>query len=183
MLAPGNSITSNTNGQYAGLSQPPVARRAASRGISTPAKKKPSGPPSIQKYLAGDSTYNDQISALKRQLENFKTSNTGQQGNVNADFSTAKLKMGNQRTQDQDLIQNDYASRGILNSGLYTKGVADYDTKYQQNLADLATDNQRSVADLIQAFKNYKDENTLSAQAARQDAIRRRAQQYGILPK
>lgn len=144
---------------------------------NAPAK---SAVPNLQKYLAGDSAYQDQLSQLMKQLEDFKTQNTGQQADVGEDFQTALNKMNLKRSQDLESLQNDFASRGLLNSGLYTNAVGDYNNDYQQNLGDLNTDKQRSLDQLLQGLQQYQQENTTARSNAKQEAIRRRAQQFGL---
>jgi hypothetical protein len=148
-----------------------------------PAKKKPKkGPhaPGINKYLAGDTTYQDQMSQLRKQLEQFRTSNSSQKNNVGLDFKSALEKLSQQRTTDLGSLENDYSARGMLNSGLYTDALNQYNTGYNQQYSDLNTDQQRSLADLLESLNNYGTENSSSLAAAKADAIRRRAQQYGI---
>jgi hypothetical protein len=177
------SITPTTSGQY--TTQAPAARVAGPMMSDRrkPKKKHKSGGggiPGINKYLAGDTTYQDQISQLMKQREQFNRSNSSQQSMVNQDFGTALDKMLRQKDTDHKSMTGDFASRGLLNSGLFTKSVGDYDTNYQQQYNELATGQQRSLSDLLEALANYGTENDAATLAAKQDAIRRRAQKYGI---
>lgn len=177
-------VASNMSGQYTA-----PARVAPTPMMDAARKPKPKkgkgkgkggGVPGINQYLAGDTTYQDQTSQLMKQLEQFRTSNTGQTGMVNQDFTTAAEKMARQKQQDLGNMQGDYAARGLLNSGLLTKSIGDYDTNYQSQYNDLATGQQRSLSQLLEDLANYTTENSASLTAAKQDAIRRRAQKYGI---
>lgn len=172
------NYSSNQSGQYSGGSTPPSGGTMpyTSGGMygGTP------GNPSVNKYLGGDSAYQSQLAQLTKQLEQFKAGNLEQRDYVKQDFNKAKNRMGMQRTEDQGRLQSDYASRGLVNSGLYTGAVGDYDTKYQQQLGDLSTDKQRSLADLIGSLQQYVTSNQSAEQNAKQEAIRRRAAQYGI---
>lgn len=158
--------SSNGSGQYTANQQNAIARRA--------------NIPSINKYLAGDSSYLSQLSGLKKNLSGFETQNLSDRDRTKQDYSTAFDRMKMQRGDDLDNLQGDFASRGILTSGLYTGAVGNYDTKYQQQYGDLTTDKQRKLDDLLNQFQQYKSENMSSAQQAKADAIRRRAMQYGI---
>jgi hypothetical protein len=196
--APVGLMSSNlsSSGQYkssAPRSVPTASQGPVQRTGSAPAparkrkpapKKKKAAPapkvPGINQFLAGDTTYNDQASQLRKQLEQFRTSNQSQQGMVAQDFQSALDKMLSQKDSDLKSIQNDYAARGLLNSGLYTDAVGQYDQNYQQQFGDLNTGKQRSLSDLLESLANYQTENTSSLTAAKQDAIRRRAQKYGI---
>lgn len=138
------------------------------------------GIPSVDQYLAGDSTYQGQYSSLQKALEDYKNQYGSQTGIVNQDFATALQKLQDQRTQDVNSMKNDYAARGLLNSGLFTDALGQYDTKYQQQYGELGQDQQRSLADLLTGLQGYQSENAATLSAAKQDAIRRRAAQYGI---
>jgi hypothetical protein len=179
------SVSPNVAGQYVNSAAPaPANARVA--GPSSAARKKRKkkkaggGVPNIHKYLAGDTTFQDQRSQLMRQLEQFRTSNASQRAMVGQDFTTAADKMARQKELDHRNMTGDYAARGLLNSGLFVKSVGDYDTDYQSNYNDLTTGNQRSISELLEALSNYQTESSSSLAAAKQDAIRRRAQKYGI---
>lgn len=204
MSQPTTSYASpNSSGQYTGgsssrarpapVAQPgPVQRtgnqtrhpapKPAPKGKGKGGKGKGKGPavPSVDQFLAGDSTYQGQYSSLQKALDDQKNQYNSQTGIVNQDFATALQKLQDQRTQDLQAMQNDYAARGLLNSGLYTDALGQYDTKYQQQYGELGTDQQRSLADLLSSLNAYSSENTATLSAAKQDAIRRRAAQYGI---
>lgn len=138
------------------------------------------GIPGIDKYLAGDTTYQGQVSSYQKQLQDFINQNNSQQGVVGQDFATALSKLQDQRGLDLQNLQNDFAARGLINSGLYTDALGQYDTQYQGQVNDLGTGKQRSLDQLLQDLAGYKTENSTSLAAAKQDAIRRRAAQYGI---
>lgn len=163
--------------------QGPVQRSGRpSAPAKKPAPKRAKKPaiPSLAKFLAGDTTFNQQKSDLMKQMEQFRTSNRSQQSMTKQDFDTALKKMLDQKNTDLSSIQNDFAARGLLNSGLYTDAVGKYDTGYQSQLNDLQTGQQRSLSDLLESLSNYQTENNSTLAAAQQDAIRRRAQKYGI---
>jgi len=174
------NYSSNNSGQYSGGSTPPpqqggkMAYNSGGMYGGTP------GNPSVNKYLGGDSAYQSQLSQLTKQLEQFKSSNLKQRDYLKQDFGTAQDRMKMQRTDDQERLQSDYASRGMVNSGLYTGAVGDYDKKYQQQLGDLSTDKQRGLSDLIESLQQYVTGNQSAEQNAKQEAIRRRAAQYGL---
>lgn len=183
-ISSGGQYKSSTPRAVPQATQGPIQRSGTP---SAPAKKpapKKAAPkpkiPGINKYLAGDTTYNDQTSQLRAQLEKFKTDNASQQSMVGQDFQTALQKMMSQRDSDLGNIQNDFAARGLLNSGLYTDAVGKYNTDYESQKGDLQTGEQRSLSQLLADLSNYQTENSSGMTAAQQDAIRRRAQQYGI---
>jgi hypothetical protein len=175
------AIAPSTSGQYTTSSvQPPMQQQQRTARHKKKKKASGGGIPKINQYLAGDTTYQDQRSQLMKQLEQFQNSNRSQQNMVGQDFQTALDKMVRQKQQDETNMTGDYGARGMLNSGLFTKAVGDYDTGYQSNVNDLQTGRQRSLSDLLESLANYQTENKSSLLSAKQDAIRRRAQRYGI---
>jgi hypothetical protein len=186
----GGGASTSSSGQYSGggggaprsapVRTPGPVQRTGSPQKLAPKKAHKPKIPGLKKYLAGDSTYQDQAAQLRAQLEKFKISNTSDRNNVGIDFKTALQKLAAQRDTDLGSLQSDYAARGLLSSGLYNDALGKYNTDYQSQVNDLTTDQQRSLGELAEALQNYTTENTTSSQAARADAIRRRAQKYGI---
>lgn len=185
---PQTTISPSSGGQY--ISQAIQPAPVAAPTTSTPKPKAPAkhkskkpkagGVPGINQYLAGDTTYQDQWSQLRKQLEQFRTSNRSQQGMVNQDFQTALDKMMKQKTADMSNMTSDYGARGLLNSGLFVKSQGDYNNNFLTQQNDLNTSKQRSLSDLLESLANYQTENSSALTSAKQDAIRRRAQKYGI---
>lgn len=181
--APQAAITPSSSGRYVTSTVParqPMAERRPRPKHKPKAKGKATGVPGINQYLAGDTTYNDQISQLQKQLEQFRSSNANQQGMVNQDFTTALDKMNKQRTQDTGSMTSDFGSRGLLNSGLFTKSLGDYNNNWLSQQSELGTSQQRSLSQLLEDLANMQTENSSAVASAKQDAIRRRAQKYGI---
>ena len=137
-------------------------------------------PPSLKKYLGGDSTFQDQVSLLQKELEDYVLSNQGQRRDLREDFGTATSRMGDERTRALEEMEADFASRGLLNSGLYDESISEYDQQYQQRLGDLSSDRDRGLEDLLESMGMYRRQNRGQRQSARQEAIRRRAEQYGL---
>lgn len=137
-------------------------------------------PPRLQEFLAGDDVFQSQISQLQKELENFMTSNRDQRGDVNESFQEALQRMGSERSRALEEMEADFASRGLLNSGLYTDAVGDYNKEYGTRRGDLQTDKSNSLEELIQSAGNFQTDTRGQREAARQEAIRRRAQQFGL---
>lgn len=136
--------------------------------------------PSIDEFLAGDTTYNSAISELQKALELFGEQNQESTTRTKSDFELALQRLNEERMRSLQSMEEDFAARGLLNSGLYTEAVGDYDSAYNQRLGDLSTDQQRVLGDLGADLTSQQNLNTSAVEQARLDAIRRRAQQYGI---
>lgn len=164
-----------------GGSQPPRPANtgATSTGQVTPAAQPPK-PPSIDEWLAGDTTFQDQESAIKKALADYEADMNRQKGQYNTEFET---NLGNiQTSQDaaQNDMLNDFASRGMLNSGVYANSLSELLADYNQRRSQLETGRSNWLADLAGAFQNFQSEQELVGQRARQDAINRRAAQFGL---
>jgi len=152
-------------------------------GSKTP-QTKPAAPkpavPGIDKYLSSDTTYQSGLSELMKNLQQFQTGNAQSQNDVKSAFQTALERMGQEREQSLKSLQEDFASRGLLNSGLYADANSDYDTQYQQRLGDLTKDEQGQLSSLSTDATNFQGLNQSQQAALKAAAIQRRAEKYGI---
>lgn len=162
----GGSVKSNSTGQYGAT--PPV----------------PAGGPGnmndINSYLGGESDYQTQLKQLAKALGDFQADAGRRKGTLESEYGLSKKALGDQRLQDLEGIEEDYASRGMLKSGVYAGAVGDYETEYGQRLGDLDRRQQQALQLLGQEQSQYEQQNFLEQQAAREAAIRRRAEMYGV---
>ncbi len=156
--------------------------KAAATRPHTPAPVAPGPiqPPGLDEFLAGDVDYQSGMSGLQRALQQYRLQNESAQGNVKSTYQTAINRMGEERTKALQSMKDDFASRGLLDSGMYAQANSDYDTSYNQQLADLGTDQQSSLQALLDELSGEESNNTSALEALRLEAIRRRAEQYGI---
>ena len=157
-----------------------VGRGGGQRNAGPPPPPPPPPPPSIKKYIRGDNVYQDQIDALRKELKDFRVDNRDQRGDVRQAFQTARGRLRDERSQSLEDIEADFASRGLLNSGLYADAVGDYNTEFQNRMGDLVTDRRNTIEDLLKSMGMYTTSNQNERSSARQEAIRRRAQEYGL---
>lgn len=136
--------------------------------------------PDINAYLAGDVDYQNQLRQFDKTLADYTADSSLRKTRTEADYGEGKRNMEKQRIEDLAAIKDDFASRGILGSGLYTGRVGEYETGYGTQLADLERQFNQSIQDLSNQNLQFNREQELAKEAARQDAIRRRAQQYGL---
>ena len=132
----------------------------------------------FRSYLGSDETLQSQMSTFKKELEDYILSNKDQRGDVREDFSLAQQRMGDERTRALEQLQEDFAARGLLNSGLFADAVGEYDTDYQTKLGDLARDRDRNLETLLEQLGMYRNTNRNERQNAKAAAIERRAAQF-----
>lgn len=139
------------------------------------------GDPKLDKYLAGDDVFQGILASLNRNRQMNDASLAYNQGNLNADNETIKRRLAEKEVQDNRLLDDDYAARGLFGSGLFAKADTDLGQSYANQYTDLATNLQRNLQQLLTDAEgqNALDEETL--RQAQQDAITRRAQEFGIL--
>jgi len=136
--------------------------------------------PALGTWLKSDANYQNQLRAFAQALAEFQAGQTRTTAQDNTSWQGATRQLGEQRTHDLSDIMNDFASRGMLKSGLYGQHVADYGRTYQNNLNDLNTGHSNALRDLSTANTNFQKDQAIQAAQARSDAAARRAAQFGL---
>ena len=155
--------------------------------------------PSESDYLKGDATYQATISALAKQLANFNTDIDTQLSNRKVDYDKALQQLGyimpakgategTWNFEDQmtaagrayQAMLNDFASRGMIQSSGYGEAQNDLTRTLNEQFKGLETSNKQFIDDTGRQKTKAADENTAAQQAARAEAILRRAAQYGF---
>jgi len=156
--------------------------------------------PTEEQFLAGDKTYQDQLAALLAALDNYGTEQTRQKSNYDTDFINALDTLGlrdsdrsaetaNDRVwQGKDLntsfgrgtqsIQNDFASRGMLQSSGFARAQDDLMRSLMDQVASMDTGRQRFTDDLGAQRSAFEANNKTGQQDAREAALQRRALQF-----
>ena len=154
--------------------------------------------PSEEDYLSGDSAYQTQLAALKGALERYVSDSTLQRTNYQTDYGKSLRDLGytegqaggkgqwnweDKTTASGKAYQNqlnDFAARGMLQSQGYADSYNDLQRMLDQQYGQMNTNKNNFNTDLDRQLANYKAENTSNSQAARAEAIARRAAQYGL---
>lgn len=149
---------------------------------------------SEEDYLAGDSGYQTQLSALKSALERYLADSDFQRTTYTTDYGKSLRDLGydegtkawnwnDKLTASGRGYQNqldDFASRGMLQSQGYADAYQELQRMLGQQYDALSGAKTTFMTDLDNQIANYKAENTASQQAARAEALQRRAAQYGL---
>jgi hypothetical protein len=143
-------------------------------------KKAPKKTSALDKWLAGDTTYQQQLADFNRAIAEYNATYNRQKSITNRDYNESTRALNMQGTQDRTDQQNDFAGRGILHSGVYAKALGDYNTQFNQRMRALTTGKTDKLGDLSMQRTNFLRQTGLEKNSAKQDAIRRRAQQLGI---
>ena len=163
----GSPIQSNSSGSYGATPSPPAATG-------------PGPVPNLNSYLTGDSGYQQQLRQLAKAMNDFTADSTRRRGMLTSEYGVSKKALADQRGLDLDALEDDYGARGLIRSGLYGDAVGDYEKEYGLRASDLDRRQQQALQQLLQESSAYSQQNSLSKQAAREAAIRRRAEKYGV---
>lgn len=154
-----------------------AAKKAAPKKKPAPKKRKPSA---TQKYLAGDTTYQQQLADFNRSKADYAANYNRQSGIVGRDYAESNRTLQRQGVQDRTDQQNDFAGRGILHSGVFAKALGNYNTDFNSRVKALTTGKTDQLGDLQSQRSTFLRQLQLEQNAAQQDAIRRRAAKLGI---
>lgn len=138
--------------------------------------------PDLNSFLAGDTTYGQQMSLLKKTLQDFILSNQNQRGNVEEDFVRTMGKLNKERERGLEGMEADYAARNMLPSGLYGDDVSEYNTDFQETVTDLNIDKTRALEDLIETLTMFQNSVQGQEMLAKQEAMRRYAERFSQIP-
>lgn len=136
--------------------------------------------PGLDTYLRSDAAYQNQLRTFAQALAEFQAGQKRTTAQDNTSWQGATRQLGEQKGHDLSDIMNDFASRGMLKSGLYGQHVADYTKTYQNNLNDLNTGHSNALRDLGTANVNFQKDQAIQSAQARADAAARRAAQFGL---
>lgn len=135
---------------------------------------------SLKRYLRRDSEYQSVLRDLARSLGDYRARQTIEKNRSGTEYGFAKRLMGQQQTNDLGDMKDDFAARGIVNSGVYAGRVGEYNTQYGQKVAELTRNYGYQKQDYASSYRDYLRQQSFQKEAARQAAIRRRAAKLGL---
>lgn len=136
--------------------------------------------PSVSKWLANDTQYQATTNALNKALADYRTRMNQQLGQYDTEYNQNVSTLGTSRQAALTDTENDYASRGVLRSGVYANTTSNLMSDYNARQNRLDTGRANFRADMNAARQDFSSEQSLALQNARQNAINRRAARYGI---
>ena len=157
----GGSYGSSSGGQISPSIQPPAA-------------------PSLADFLSSDSVYAQQIAALDKAKKDYMA----QQGQAKTQYLTGYTSdlntLGQNRQDALSNLENDFASRGLLQSGLYADNMANTNTDFDKKQSALEQAKAAFLAQLTGDLTNFTSEQDITKTKAKNDAAARRAAKYGV---
>lgn len=151
-------------------------------------------PPSEEDYLAGDSGFQTQQSALQAALQRFLADSDFQRGTYEKDYGKSLRDLGYDEGSKQwnwnDKLTasgrgnqaqlDDFGNRGMLQSSAYADAFNELQRMLGQQYESMSSGRQTFMTDMDNQVANFRGENTANSQAARAEALQRRAAQFGL---
>jgi hypothetical protein len=152
------------------------------KAVRRPAAKKHKIP-TLSQFIGTDVAYQQQLRGFNKTLADYLADTTQQQGQLSSDYARSTRAVGQEKTKGLRSLMEDYGSRGLIHSGLYAKGVGDYENEVGQRLSDLLSGYNKAKTGLANQVTRFRGEQTLAKQEARSEAARRRAAKYKLKAK
>jgi hypothetical protein len=143
---------------------------------------KPSTPraPSLKSYLSGDDAYQQVVRGGKRSLTDFLSEINRRRGEAGTTFEQTKGTMESDRVRQLQNLRDEFASRGLIQSGLYGQEQGRFQEQFETQRRALEQQQTGLVGDLLSQERNYRREQELMLEQAKQEALARRAQRYRL---
>lgn len=147
---------------------------------SIPEKRPTPAPGSIDSYLGTDSIFQSILSGSKKSLADFLSEMNRRRGEAGTQFNQTKASMERDRVQQLEALRDEFASRGLIQSGLYGEEQGRFQQQFTQQSQALQQQQAALLADLLSQEKNFRREQDLAIEAAKQEAIARRAAKFKL---
>lgn len=162
-------------------SPPRPAVGTTSKGTVSPSVPAPTPKPiSLDDWLAKDTAFQSSKSNYQRALDDYMAQMQAEQGKYNNEYTSGLNKLNVEKGDAQTALNDDYASRGLLNSGLYATALNDFQQNYATKQGDMERAKSAYFNDLNTDKTNFQTQQSLELDKAKQAAAARRAAQFGL---
>lgn len=174
----GKGYSSRNSGGYASGSytKPRPATGSTRSGVVTTTSPPPPVPPkrlSDNEILAGDTVYQGQNASYQKALKDYAAQYAAEQAKYTGEYDATKKQYGLDQKQGQEDLLNDYASRGLAQSGVYADALGDFTNDWNTKYADLDRAKNAYFGDLSTAQQNFNTDQAEQLKNAKQQAIQR----------
>jgi len=156
----------------------------ASSGASSSGMVMPAAPKPVQmtpeQWLSKDTTYTGQQNSYNKALQDYLANYNAELQKYGNEYNAATSKVGQEREKGLTSMADDYASRGLLNSGVYGEAMQDYNTDMDTRLADMQRAKSAYEGDLLADKNSWSSNQQELLTKAKQEALNRRLAAYGI---
>lgn len=140
----------------------------------------PPAPPSIEDFLGLDTGYLGQMQSLQKALSDFQAGQLQQRNQFDVQNTQQLRDLGIQQEQQQKSLQEDFAARGLANSGAFANALGDLNQGFLGQQTALNDGRASFMSQLEQALADFQAQQNMATQTARQDAINRRAEKFNL---
>lgn len=156
--------------------------KPAAKPAPTPAKPDPVVPAqqSIEDWLAGDTTYQDQQAQLRKAYAEFVSNQNLDKNNYETNYAQQLRNLQTSKDKGFADLENDYASRGLLQSGVYGQAYSDLQNQFDTQQSDMETARAQYESNLAAALAGFQGDQDTTLTAAKQEAIARRAAKLNL---
>lgn len=141
----------------------------------------PVQPPDINSYLAGDTAYQGYQGTLAEQLAQFQAQQAQDQASGAGSFAQRLRDLQTAQAADEANTTEDFAARGLGHSGSYADALTQLQQQYAASQGNLQTEQTDWQSSFGTALNDFQTQQQLALQQAQQEAIARRAAQYGLV--
>lgn len=180
--------------QYRSAQRAPVytdsSRNRGSAPRSAPSRPSSSGAvarvtpkprvPSLSQYLGTDEVYQQALRGGRRTLSDFLSEIGRRKGESQVQFGQTKGQLEEDRVRQLERMRDEFASRGLIHSGLYGEEQGKFQEAFQKQLQQLEQQQAALLSDFLSQERDFRREQELAMEVARQEALSRRAQKFGI---
>lgn len=138
-------------------------------------KPKPAAPDPNNQATWEDADYLATDNYLKRTLADFLARQQTEKGRTGTDYASAQRDMGQQKERDTSDIREDFAARGVLNSGVYGTRLGEYNEDYNNAFAELTRRYNDQMKDFEDALLQFQRDQDFTREQSKLAAIERRA--------
>lgn len=156
-----------------------VNRTVGSNSVGSISPTAPSAP-TIDEWLASDTAYKSASDQLAKALADYKAQASNSENQYRADYTNKIADLSKARDLGMKELEADFASRGMLGSGLYAQAYNDGLTSWNNRQRDLDKGLADFLTNLATQTNNFQSEQQITSEKAKQDAIARRAASLGL---
>lgn len=135
--------------------------------------------PTDAEWQAGDTSYQAQLAALQKALDDYKAQDGQARTAYETDYGVNTANLARAKAEGLAGQENDFASRGMINSGLFGQARGDMEADYGRRGDEMTRGRTNWLNGRETALGNFEAEQNLTKQQALQDSLARRAVQYG----
>jgi hypothetical protein len=120
------------------------------------------------------------VAAFAKSLADFRADQNLDQQDYLTNYNNTYRDIGLAKGDASKNLEDDYASRGLLKSGLYNTALGELNQQYQNQYTDLDKQKAGYLANLAQELTKYNNGLGVQKGNAYNEAVRRRAEQYNL---